>query len=82
MEVWMKLGNEKIFFNGKLARVVFPGDEGARKTGPGIAIRIIQIESKQEQILIDFIQERTSTKDEKKSENDTTLGQGFERLMS
>lgn len=56
MEVWMVLGSgEKIFFNGKMARVVYPKDEGAKVSGPGIAVRIIQIENEQEKILVDYI---------------------------
>ena len=56
IEVWMVLGTgEKIFFNGKMARVVDPSDEGAKVSGPGIAIRIIQIEGEQEKMLIDYI---------------------------
>ena len=56
MEIWLELepGNT-IFFNGKMARVVFPGDERARETGPGIAVRIIQIDTKNERALLDFI---------------------------
>ncbi|MDD9952121.1 MAG: PilZ domain-containing protein [Zetaproteobacteria bacterium] len=56
MEVWMVLGTgEKIFFNGKMARVVYPNDEGAKVSGPGIAVRIIQIEPDQEKMLVDYI---------------------------
>jgi hypothetical protein len=47
MEIWIELepGNT-IFFNGKMARVVFPGDPQAAETGPGIAVRIVQIDNK------------------------------------
>ena len=67
MEIWLELepGNT-IFFNGKMARVVYPGDERAKETGPGIAVRIIQIDSKNEKALFDFldrkIKEATSNK--------------------
>ena len=56
MEIWLELepGNT-IFFNGKMARVVFPTDAAAADTGPGIAVRIVQIDSKNEKILFDFI---------------------------
>lgn len=56
MEIWLELepGNT-IFFNGKMARVVYPSDERAKDTGPGIAVRIIQIDSKNEKALFDFL---------------------------
>lgn len=58
MEIWMKLSEEKsIFFNGKMARVVYPGDNTAKVTGPGIAVRIVQIEKAAEKDLITFINE-------------------------
>lgn len=56
MEVWLNLGGEKpIFFNGKMARVVYPNEEAAKVSGPGIAIRIVQIDPDQEKILVDYI---------------------------
>lgn len=59
MEVWMELEpNVTIFFNGKMARVVYPEDKEALRTGPGIAVRIVQIESAQEQKLVEFINKR------------------------
>ena len=59
MEVWMVIGsNETIFFNGKMARVVYPTDAAASVSGPGIAIRIIQIEPDQEERLVEFISDR------------------------
>ena len=59
MEVWMELEEGKtIFFNGKMARVVYPQDEGAQVSGPGIAIRIVQIETEQEKRLCDFIEHK------------------------
>ncbi len=56
MEVWLELevGNT-IFFNGKMARVVFPDNPLVEETGPGIAIRIVQIDPKNESALLDFI---------------------------
>ncbi|MFK7824996.1 MAG: PilZ domain-containing protein [Oligoflexales bacterium] len=65
MEVWMAIGSdETIFFNGKMARVVYPTDEAAKVTGPGIAIRIIQIEPDEEQNLIDFISKKLEEQNE------------------
>jgi len=56
MEVWLKLDEQQtIFFNGKMARVVHPGDPAAHDTGPGIAIRIVQIDRDNETHLRDFI---------------------------
>ena len=65
MEVWLELeeGNT-IFFNGKMARVVYPTDNMARDTGPGIAIRIVQIDSKFEKSLIEFIKRRLDDEEE------------------
>lgn len=56
MEIWLELepGNT-IFFNGKMARIVYPSDERAKETGPGIAVRIVQIDAKNEKSLFDFL---------------------------
>lgn len=68
MEVWLELepGNT-IFFNGKMARVVYPTDEAALDTGPGIAVRIVQIDAKNDNILREYI-DRKIRELEKKSE--------------
>lgn len=59
MEVWMQIGeDEPIFFNGKMARVVYPHEEKAKISGPGIGIRIIQIAPDQEKRLLDFISQK------------------------
>ena len=56
MEIWLELEpGTTIFFNGKMARVVHPTDSAAQDVGPGIAVRIVQIEKEQENLLIDFI---------------------------
>ncbi len=69
MEIWLELepGNT-IFFNGKMARVVFPNDAAAAETGPGIAVRIVQIDTKNEKALFEFI-ERTFKEMQLKSNN-------------
>ena len=68
IEIWLELEpGSTIFFNGKMARVVFPSDERARETGPGIAVRIIQIDAKNEKILFDFIDRKLKESQEKKS---------------
>ena len=61
MEIWLELepGNS-IFFNGKMARVVYPADERAVETGPGIAVHIIQIDQKNESTLKEFIDRKLS----------------------
>jgi hypothetical protein len=61
MEIWLELepGNT-IFFNGKMARVVYPTDNAAKESGPGIAVRIVQINKDQEDGLIEFINRRVS----------------------
>jgi len=59
MEVWLELENDKpIFFNGKMARVVYADDRSQQGQGPGIAIKIVQIESQYEQMLEKFISEK------------------------
>ncbi len=56
MEVWLELGNgETIFFNGKMARVVYESDPIAVENGPGIAVRIVQIDSDNELKLTEYI---------------------------
>jgi hypothetical protein len=68
LEIWLELEpGTTIFFNGKMARVVFPSDERARDTGPGIAVRIIQIDAKNEKILFDFIDRKLRESQDKKS---------------
>lgn len=68
MEIWLELepGNT-IFFNGKMARVVFPNDAAAAETGPGIAVRIVQIDAKNEKALYEFIDRKF--KDQVKTNN-------------
>ena len=56
MEIWLEVEKGKtVFFNGKMARVVYPHDPGVAETGPGIAVKIIQIDAKNETKLRDFI---------------------------
>ncbi len=66
MEIWLELeeGNT-IFFNGKMARVVFPGDAQAAETGPGIAVRIVQIDAKNEKSLFEFIDRKIKESEDK-----------------
>ncbi len=69
MEIWLELeAGNTIFFNGKMARVVFPGDEAAKETGPGIAVRIVQIDTKNEKALFDFL-DRKAKEVQDKDEN-------------
>lgn len=57
MEVWMDLGDSKsIFFNGKMARVVHRQKEQGEA---GIAIRIVQIDKENEDLLLKFVTENT-----------------------
>ncbi len=57
MEIWLEVEQGKtVFFNGKMARVVYPSDPGVAETGPGIAVKIIQIDAKNETKLRDFIE--------------------------
>lgn len=68
MEIWLELDpGERIFFNGKMVRKVMPGEPGAEITGPGIAVRIIQMDSKTEQKLKDFIDRKIAEKQQNQS---------------
>ena len=64
MEIWLELepGNT-VFFNGKMVRVVMPGEPGCEVTGPGIAVRIVQADTKSENILKDFIDKMVDSKE-------------------
>lgn len=65
MEIWIDLepGN-RIFFNGKMVRKVMPGDPGSDITGPGIAVRIVQMDPKTEHQLKEFIDRKIAEKSE------------------
>lgn len=68
MEVWLKLEeNNKVFFNGKMTRVVYP-DETTR---PGVAIRIVQIDSSAETALREFIKKTVLSKEQHLKESST-----------
>jgi hypothetical protein len=61
MEIWIELEQDlKIFFNGKMVRRVMPGEPGSEITGPGIAVKIVQIDSKTEQKLKEFIDRKVA----------------------
>ena len=67
MEVWLELEKDNaIFFNGKMARVVLPSDPQAADTGPGIGIRIVQIDTKNDATLREFIDRKILEQQEKK----------------
>lgn len=55
MEIWLDLGDQTLFFNGKMVRKVMPGEPGSEVTGPGIAVRIVQIDTKTENLLKEFV---------------------------
>lgn len=64
LEVWLELAeNETIFFNGKMARVVHRGEE--TEQGPGIGIRIVQIDKENEDKLRQFIDDNLLKSQEK-----------------
>jgi hypothetical protein len=63
MEIWIELEKDsRIFFNGKMVRKVMPGEPGSEITGPGIAVRIVQMDSKTEQKLKEFIDRKLAEK--------------------
>ncbi len=56
LDVWLELEQHKfLFFNGKMARIVYPEDATASENGPGIAIRIVQITAEADHVLKTFI---------------------------
>lgn len=56
MEVWLETGaGPAIFFNGRMTRIVFPSDAEAAVTGPGIAVKIVQISKEEDIRLKNFI---------------------------
>lgn len=60
LEVWLSLDEDRVvFFNGKVARIVRRGDLGHGDLGSGIAIRIVQIEPSQQELLHRFINDIT-----------------------
>ena len=60
LEVWLNLDEDRVvFFNGKVARIVRRGDLGHGDLGSGIAIRIVQIEPAQQELLLSFIKEKS-----------------------
>ena len=64
MEVWLTLEEgSTIFFNGRMTRVVHPEEAVSLDTEPGIAIRIIQIEKEEENILREFIRKKALEKE-------------------
>jgi hypothetical protein len=66
MEIWIELEKDnRIFFNGKMVRKVMPGEPGSEITGPGIAVRIIQMDTKTENRLKDFIDRKVVERQEK-----------------
>ena len=74
MEVWLELeAGNTLFFNGKMARVVYPNEPAAQDLGPGIAIRIIQIDRDTEARLREFIERKSRAREkaEYDENNDT-----------
>ncbi|MFK7873375.1 MAG: PilZ domain-containing protein [Oligoflexales bacterium] len=61
LEVWLHLTpDEVIFFNGKMARVVYPADEKGHLTQPGIAITLVQMELDQKEKYMKYLAESPS----------------------
>jgi hypothetical protein len=64
MEIWLDIGDQTLFFNGKMVRKVMPGEPGSEITGPGIAVRIVQIDTKTENALKEFVDKSVDTSEE------------------
>ena len=74
MEVWLKLSSDnEIFFNGKMARVVYPSEEPGKPGRPGIAIRIVQINNSEENKLLQFIKEKADSEENKTIDGEPEL---------
>lgn len=70
MEVWLEISDtEKVFFNGKMARVVMPSDVKDKRLGAGIAIRIVQIDRENEDRLRSFIENTAGESNGGKKDN-------------
>ncbi len=66
MEVWLTLEEgSTIFFNGKMTRVVHPEEAVSSDAEPGIAVKIIQIEKDEENILREFIRKKAMENESK-----------------
>jgi hypothetical protein len=72
MEVWLTLTEtQTIFFNGKMARTVYPTN--AADSSPGIAVKIVQIKPEHEQLLLDFITSQGGSNDDDDEELSTSI---------
>lgn len=59
VEVWLEIEPGSIvFFNGKIARIIFPEEAETLEEPSGISIRIIQIEPEEEKKLGDFLNKK------------------------
>lgn len=64
MEVWLEIKEDSvIFFNGKMARVVNKDSIGKNDIGPGIGVKIIQIDHNFHQILKQYIEDTLEDKE-------------------
>ena len=62
LEVWIELSSKKIlFFNGKIARIVFSEDEDASTFGPGLGIRIILASDDNQETFDTFLDDNSET---------------------
>lgn len=72
MEIWLTLTeNQTIFFNGKMARTVYPTN--AADSSPGIAVKIVQIKPEYEQLLLDFITSQGGSSEDDDEELSTSI---------
>ena len=61
LEVWLHVSeNQTIFFNGKMARVVYPAADESQSVQPGIAITLVQIEPDQKELYLKYLAESPS----------------------
>lgn len=67
MEIWVEIEDDTpLFFNGKLARIVHKNEMENDQAGPGIAIKIVQIDDKNKALLHKFIKRKHQEIEDKK----------------
>ena len=67
LEVWVELGNEIIFCNAKIVRVVHPKDEISKLYGSGVAIRVVEIQQRDSELLSKYLSDYISEQEAKAS---------------
>jgi hypothetical protein len=67
LEVWVELGSEIIFCNAKIVRIVHPKDEISKLYGAGVAIRVVEIQQRDSDLLSKYLSDYISEQEAKAS---------------